>query len=119
VFNDQPSENSALIAWEGDSLDVISGFPEEVKGNLGFQLRALQLRRLPANYRPMPSIGQGVYELRDQDERAWYRVIYLKEIKGVIHVLHCFEKQSRKTSKPDIDLAKRRLKLVHKRLTEK
>jgi hypothetical protein len=29
----------ALIAWEGDSKEVISSFPDEAKQNLGFQLR--------------------------------------------------------------------------------
>jgi phage-related protein len=41
----------------------------------------------------MSSVGPGVFELRDQDERAWYRAIYLSRVHGVIHVLHCFEKK--------------------------
>jgi hypothetical protein len=32
----------ALIAWEGDSKEVISSFPDEAKQNLGFQLPLLQ-----------------------------------------------------------------------------
>ncbi|MFZ3213087.1 MAG: type II toxin-antitoxin system RelE/ParE family toxin [Terriglobales bacterium] len=78
----------AEIAWEGNSKEVISSFPDEVKQNLGFQLRRLQRGEGPTDYRPMPSIGQGVFELRDADERAWYRVIYLSRVKNVIHVLH-------------------------------
>jgi len=42
----------------------------------------------------MPSIGSRVYELREQDEHAWYRVIYLAKIGNRIYVLHCFEKKS-------------------------
>jgi len=45
----------------------------------------------------MRSIGPGVFELHDQDERAWYRVIYLSRVRDVIHVLYCFEKRTRQT----------------------
>jgi phage-related protein len=68
---------SAVVAWEGDSRDVISSFPDVAKRNLGFDLRLLQQGEQPTDYRPISSIGPGVFELRDQDERAWYRVIYL------------------------------------------
>jgi len=37
----------ALIAWEGDSKEVISSFPDEAKQNLGFQLRLLQQGQQP------------------------------------------------------------------------
>ena len=66
----------------------------------------------------MKSIGPGVYELKDADERTWYRVIYLAKIRNVIHVLHCFEKDSRKTDRRDIETAKRRLKAVQQRVHE-
>jgi phage-related protein len=76
----------AIIAWEGDSKEVISLFPDAVKYNLGFDLRLMQQGQQPTDYRPVSSIGPGVFELRDQDERAWYRVIYLSRIRGVIPV---------------------------------
>lgn len=106
----------AKIAWEGNSKEVISSFPDEVKQNLGFQLRRLQRGEEPTDYRPMPSVGQGVFELRDADERAWYRVMYLSRIKNVIHVLHCFEKKGRETPKNDINTARKRLAAVKQRL---
>jgi phage-related protein len=105
----------AAIAWEGDSKDIISSFPDEVRQNLGFQLRRLQQGQQPSDFRPMPSIGQGVFELRDQDERAWYRVIYLSRIRNVIHVLHCFEKKSRRTPQKDIGMARQRFRHVKMR----
>ena len=40
--------------------------------------------------RRMESTGAGVYELKEADERTWYRVIYLSKIDDVIYVLHCF-----------------------------
>src|SRR5208282_997990 len=102
----------AVIAWEGDSKEVISSFPDAAKYNLGFDLRLLQQGQQPTDYRPMTSVGPGVFELRDQDERAWYRVIYLSRVQDVIHVLHCFEKRSRETPQRDINTARQRLKAV-------
>jgi len=106
----------AAVAWEGDSREVLHSFPDGVRQNLGFQLWQLQQGERPADYRPLPSIGTGVFELRDQDERAWYRVVYLSRIKDVIYVLHCFEKKSREMSRRDFETAKRRLKAVRARL---
>jgi phage-related protein len=108
----------AIIAWEGDSKEVISCFPDEAKQNLGFDLRLLQQGQQPTDYRPMSAVGPGVFELRDQDERAWYRVIYLSRVRDVIHVLHCFEKRSRQTPMREINLARQRLKTVRARVTQ-
>jgi phage-related protein len=108
----------ATIAWEGDSKDSISRFPDEAKQNLGFQLRLLQQGLRPTDYRSMSSVGPGVFELRDQDERAWYRVLYLSRFHDVIHVLHCFEKKSRQTPKKELEIARNRLKLVRARMVE-
>lgn len=43
----------AAIAWEGDSKEVISSFPDVPKSNLGFGLRLLQKGQQPPDYRPM------------------------------------------------------------------
>jgi phage-related protein len=113
---DSTALKDAVITWEGDSREVISSFPDAVKCNLGFDLRLLQQGQQPTDYRPMSSIGLGVFELRDQDERAWYRVIYLSRVRGVIHVLHCFEKRSRDTPIKEINTARQRWKAVRARM---
>ena len=116
--NEDP-QHVAEIHFEGDSLEVLSGFPDEIKRALGFALRQLQLGREPAcQTRRMNSIGPGVYELKESDERTWYRAIYLSKIGNVIHVLHCFEKDSRKTDRRDIEIAAQRLKRIRQRLQE-
>ena len=108
----------ATVAWEGDSREVLQSFPEGVRQNLGFQLWQLQQGERPSDYRPLPSIGAGAYELRDQDERAWYRLIYLSRIKETIFVLHCFEKKSREMPRREFERARRRFKIVKARLAE-
>jgi phage-related protein len=108
----------ASIVWEGDSREVLKAFPEAVTENFGFELWQLQQGERPRDYRPLPSIGTGVFELRDQDERTWYRVVYLSRTADVIYVLHCFEKKSREMPKKDFAKAKQRLKAVKSRLAE-
>ena len=66
----------------------------------------------------MSSVGKGVWELKEGDTRTWYRVMYLTRIKNTIHVLHCFEKDSRKTDKRDIATARARLSEVLQRMRE-
>jgi phage-related protein len=108
----------AIVVWEGDSKEVLKAFPEEVAQNLGFGLWQLQQGERPHDYRPLPSVGPGVFELRDQDQRAWYRVVYLSRIEDVIYVLHCFEKKSREMPRKDFEKARQRFKTVKARLTE-
>jgi phage-related protein len=95
MFMSGESERPKLaeIVWEGDSKEVLRSFPEAVIQNFGFELWQLQQGERPRNYRPLPSIGPGVFELRDQDERGWYRVVYLSRIDDVIDVLHCFREE--------------------------
>jgi phage-related protein len=112
------SARYAAVAREGDSRRILRSFPEDVRKNLGFQIWQLQLGESPSDYRPLPSIGTGVFELRDQDARGWYRVIYLSRIKSTIYILHCFEKKSREIPRRDLEKAKQRLKAVKARLAE-
>jgi len=110
------SPRPAAVAWEGDSRKVLLSFPDDARQNFGFALWQLQQGERPSDYRPLPSIGTGVFELRDQDERAWYRLVYLSRTSDVIYVLHCFEKKSREMPRKDFEKAKQRLKAVKARL---
>ena len=85
------------VVREGDSLDEIRRFPSPVKQDFGAELRRLQKGDRPLHSRPMRSMGARVYELKEQDERAWYRVIYPAKIRNRIYILHCFKKKSAKT----------------------
>jgi phage-related protein len=107
------------IAWEGDTYEVIKGWPAEIRVDFGGALRQMQ-RGLAASLdvRPMPSIGAGVFELKTDDERTWYRLVYLARIGDVIYVLDCFEKDGRKTERKDLRTATDRLKQVKRRLME-
>ncbi len=56
----------------------------------------------------MNSIGQGVQEIRIKDVTGAFRVIYVAKLADAVHVLHCFQKKTEKTSKVDLELATRR-----------
>lgn len=118
VSDESENPKLATVVWEGDSRDVLKAFPEDVKQNFGFELWQLQQGERPRDYRPLPSIGTGVFELRDQDQRAWYRVVCLSRINDVIYVLHCFEKKSREMPRKEFEKVRQRLKAVKARLAE-
>ena len=101
------------IIWAGSSLKDLKGFPDKVRSHFGYSLFRLQQGEVPTrSYKPMSDIETGVYELREQDSKSWYRVIYYTRIEDHLVVLHCFEKRSAKTPKSDIQIAKDRLSQV-------
>jgi len=108
----------AEIVWEGNCLEVVRTFPKPIREDLGADIRRLQVGVKPLNSRPMPSIGKRVYELRQLDEKGWYRVIYLGKVDNRLHMLHAFVKKSAKTSRNDLQIASSRLKAVNARLLE-
>jgi phage-related protein len=99
------------LAFQGDSIRALRGFPAGVKHDLGYALYQLQLGQTPPDRKPVRTVGPGVYELREQDAEKWYRVLYTRE-GGTIHVLHCFEKRSNAIERNDIETARTRLKRV-------
>lgn len=112
---DSGAPRLADVVWLGDSREALRSFPKGPQRDLGYALYQVQLGQSPLDSKPMRTVGSGVYELREQDERAWYRVIYLKKIRNAIYVLHCFEKQTGKTEQRDINTARERLKQLEER----
>jgi phage-related protein len=105
------------ISWEGNSLETLQGWPKAIRVDFGHSLNLMQEGQAPkSEVRPMSSIGSGIVELKESDDRAWYRVIYLSRINDVIYVLHCFEKKTRKTERRDLATAEQRLSEVRARL---
>ena len=53
-----------------------------------------------------------VREIRIKDDQGIYRVIYVAKYADTVFVLHAFKKKSQKTTKKDIEIAKKRLRKV-------
>lgn len=72
----------------------------------------VQVARNPRDFKPLPSVGPGAYELRVRDEVGAFRVIYVAKFEEAVYVLHAFRKKTRKTRQTDIDLAVARYKMI-------
>ena len=106
------------VEFLGSSLDDIRDFPEDARREAGSQIRRVQYGDEPDDWKPMPTIGTGVNEIRVRDDGDQYRVIYIAKLADAIFVLHCFQKKTQKTAKPDLDLAKKRLRELLEELKE-
>ena len=93
------------------SLDDLRDFPDEARRAAGFELRAVQNGLDPSDWKPMNSIGAGVREIRIHVLGEW-RVVYIAKLAEAVYVLHAFQKKGRKTSKSDIELARKRLREI-------
>jgi len=102
------------IAWIDDSLERLREFPPDAMDDAGYQLDQVQRGREPANWKPMPSIGLGVNEIRVQAGGA-FRVIYVAKFAEAVYVIHAFQKKSRKTDQGDIELSRRRFRALLER----
>ena len=95
------------ITWIGSSREDLRQFPAEARRRAGFELRAVQRGDEPSDFKPMPIVGRGTYELRLQTDAA-YRVFYIAKFQEAVYVLHAFQKKTQKTSKHDLALGQQR-----------
>ncbi len=99
------------LVWLGDSREAIRRFPDGARQIAGFQLWRVQRGLEPNDWKPMPSVGLGVEEIRIRTG-AEQRVFYVAKFAEAIYILHAFEKRTRRTPKNDLDLARQRLRLL-------
>jgi phage-related protein len=99
------------LVFVGASLKALQDFPAEVRREAGAQLRRVQSGDEPADWKPMPTIGAGVREIRLHVAGAW-RVIYVAKFANTVHVLHAFAKKTQRTPKQDLELAAQRYRNV-------
>jgi phage-related protein len=98
------------VIWMGSSKEDLRDFPEEARRQLGYQLEHVQEGVDPDDWKPMPTVGSGVREIRVRESSGAFRCIYLATRPEGVYVLHCFQKRTQKTSQQDLDLARRRFK---------
>jgi len=92
-------------------LDEVRNWTDEAQRHTGFQLFKIQSGLEPSDWKPMPSVGSGVQELRIHCGNE-YRVIYLAKSAEAVYVLHAFEKKTQKTPQAALDVARQRLQFL-------
>jgi phage-related protein len=96
------------VHFVGTSRDDLRQFPDSAQETAGFQLFKVQQGKEPDDWKPMPTVGPGVQEIRVRDERGAFRVFYVAKFEEAVYVLHVFQKRSQKTAHADRDLGKSR-----------
>ncbi|MHB1947413.1 MAG: type II toxin-antitoxin system RelE/ParE family toxin [Gammaproteobacteria bacterium] len=97
------------IAWLGNTHQLIKGYPDNVKREIGYNLDMIQRGLDPFDWKPMSSVGTGVKEIRIHEENE-YRVLYVAKFEDAVYVIHSFIKKTQQTPQKDIELAKQRYK---------
>ena len=89
-------------------------FPEPVIHAMGYALHTAQTGDKADNAKPLGGFGgAGIVEVVEDYIGDTFRAVYTVKLAGVVYVLHCFQKKSKKgiaTPKSTIDLIRQRLK---------
>jgi phage-related protein len=96
------------LVWLGSSRSDVRRFPDDARQRGGYELYLVQSGLQPSDWKPMPSIGAGVREIRVHTDLE-HRILYVAKFDEAIYVLHAFEKKSRKTARYDLELRNSRL----------
>ena len=104
------------LEFRNSTYKDLAAFPEDARGEAGFQLYKVQEGKEPDDWKAMPSVGSGAMELRLWEAGGTFRVIYVAKFADAVYVLHCFQKKTEKTAPRDIELAARRYRELVKDL---
>jgi phage-related protein len=98
------------VRFLGDSLKCLRDFPEDARHDAGYQLDKVQRGGQPDDFKPMPTVGKGVEEIRVSEASGAWRVIYVARRADAVYVLHAFQKKTQATAKKDLEIARRRFR---------
>lgn len=78
------------VHFVGSSREDIHKLPDSAQETAGFQLFKVQQGKEPDDWKPMPTVGPGVQEIRVRDKRGAFRVFYVAKFEEAVYVLHVF-----------------------------
>ena len=111
------------LTWVGSSQRDFRAFPDPVKDDMGYALYLAQIGRKHESAKPLKGFGgASVLELVEDHAGDTYRAVYTVRFASAVYVLHAFQKKSRKgreTSKGDMDLVTRRLRMAEEDARQK
>ena len=103
------------VRWIGTSYNDWKAFPDEVQDVMGYALHQAQQGKKAGNAKPLKGFkGASVLEIVDDFDNNTWRAIYTVQFKGVIYVLHAFQKKSKR----DVATPKTHIKLIEQRLIQ-
>jgi len=102
------------LEFVGSSRNDLSSFPDDVKRSIGLALRAAQKGGRHRDAKPLKGFkGAGVLEVISDFDGNTFRAVYTVRLRGIIYVLHAFQKKSRrgiKTPLHEMEKVRSRLK---------
>ena len=95
------------VDWLGTSLMDLKKLDADARNEAGYQLDKVQRGDEPSDWKPMPTVGMGVKEIRIHGATE-DRVVYVAKFAEAVYVLHVFAKKTQLTAQTDIDIARKR-----------
>jgi phage-related protein len=117
ALTDEENAKPKPLKWIGSSKERESkNLPDAVQKPMGHALYLAQINLKPPDAKPLRGFG-GASTLEVVEDRYGntYRAVYMVKFKGVVYVLHAFQKKSKKgiaTPQHDIDLIQTRLRIA-------
>lgn len=101
------------IKYAGSVQKEIEAFPVKARQRIMTALTVISagLELSPKEFKYVPTVGTGCYELRLKIDRQ-YRVFYVAKFHEAVYVLHAFVKKTENTSKVNIELGASRYKAL-------
>jgi phage-related protein len=111
---DKANNPKKATVWYSPSLrQEVKSWPKTVREDIGEELNRVEYGGTPLDFKLLPVIGPGVTEIRVSDKGDQYRLIYVAKFEEAIYVLHVITKKKvQKTSKHDIDIARKRYSVL-------
>jgi phage-related protein len=92
------------LEFVGSSREDLSDFPDDVKRCIGLALRTAQKGGKHPDAKPLKGFkGAGVLEIISDFDGNTFRAVYTVRLRGIIYVLHAFQKKSRKGIKTPLN----------------
>lgn len=115
-------EPKKAVYWMGDSRRRLSGFPDEVRGEIGYAVFLAECGESHPSAKRMQ--GCNAVEIVSDYDGDTFRGVYTTKFQDSVYVLHCFQKKSKRgseTPQVDVNLIKKRLRDAgnHNKATEK
>lgn len=100
------------VAWVGSSYRDVRSFPADARRRAGYELYQAQKGTQPSDWKPVRAVGPGAYEIRmstgEHGGNVQHRIFYVAKFEEAVYVLHAFRKSTRRTSRHDLEVGRRR-----------